>query len=237
MRLYPNYLISKAKDLRSQGFTYREICKEIGEKIPKSTLNGWVRNIITPDWYQDKIDNLSQTNIKRIHELAVITNKLRLENRLNSIRNRNISLITLVNKQVAILILSTLYWCEGNKYPTSRCLKFGNSDPKMISLFITLLRLCYQIDESKFRMTVQCRADQDQDLLTKYWQNITYIPSSQHYKPRIDPRSNGKPTKKLNYHGVCVVDYFDTDLQCELQYTGELLGTNTSIEIMKNQIK
>lgn len=237
MKRYSDVIIWAAKDLRSRGYTYREICSYLDEKIPKSTLNGWIRNIPTPPWYQEKISKLSQTNIKRIHELAIIKNKDLLEKRLGEIRSRNIPLINSINRPVAKLILSTLYWCEGNKYPSSKYLKFGNSDPKMISLFIVLLRLCYKVDKSKFRMTVQCRADQDQAILSKYWGEITHMPSSQHYNPRIDSRSVGKPTQKTNYRGVCVVDYFDSDLQCELQFTGELLGSTDSINLVKNQIK
>ncbi|MEI8232553.1 MAG: hypothetical protein WCG44_02300 [bacterium] len=237
MKQYSDVTICAAKDLRARGYTYREICSYLNEKIPKSTLNGWIRDIPTPPWYQEKISKLSQTNIKRIHELAAVKNKSILEQRLREIRSRNVSLINIVDRPVAKLILSTLYWCEGNKYPSSKYLKFGNSDPKMISLFITLLRLCYELDESKFRMTVQCRADQDQTMLSKYWKEITGIPSSQHYNPRIDSRSIGKPTQKLNYHGVCVIDFFDSDLQCELQFTGELLGSPDSINLVKNQIK
>ncbi|MFZ2200066.1 MAG: hypothetical protein WAV40_04735 [Microgenomates group bacterium] len=237
MKQYSDNVKSVAKDLRSQGYTYREICSYLNEKIPKSTLNGWIRHVPTPPWYQEKIDKLSQTNIKRIHELAALKNKEILISRLEEIRTRNISLINLIDLPVAKLILSTLYWCEGNKYPSSKYLKFGNSDQKMISLFITLLRLCYKLDESKFRMTVQCRADQDQTTLGKYWEEITKIPSSQHYSPRVDSRSIGKPTQKQNYRGVCVIDYFDSDLQCELQFTGELLGSIDSINLVKNQVK
>lgn len=90
----------------------------------------------------------------------------------------------------------------------------------MISLFITLLRSCYPLDESKFRLTVQCRADQDLDQLSTYWQKITGILLIQHYSPRVDKRSIGKITLKPKYKGVCVVEYFKTNIQCELQFLG-----------------
>lgn len=107
----------------------------------------------------------------------------------------------------------------------------------MIKLFIALLRRCYQIDEAKFRLTLQCRADQQQSRLLRFWGDTTQIPITQHYKPIIDKRSIGKPTQKPEYKGVCVIEYFDVNLQCELQFLGEYLGTNQAILQMKNQIR
>lgn len=233
MRLYPSYLISKAKDLRSQGFTYREICKEIGEKIPKSTLSSWFKSISPPVEYYERMKKLGFANIK----LAQEYNKAQLHSRLENLRIKNVSLIKSIDVSTGKIILAVLYWCEGNKYPASRGLKFGNSDPKMIKLFLTLLRYCYHIDEDKLRLTIQCRSDQDPAVLTLFWTDITQIPRSKHYHPRSDKRSIGKITLKSNYMGVCVIDYFDSNLQCELQFFGEQLGTDKYIEQMKNQIK
>jgi len=62
---------------------------------------------------------------------------------------------------VAKVALITLYLGEGSKNSARSSLTFGNSDPKVIDLFLTLVRKCYKIDETKFRCTIQCRADQD----------------------------------------------------------------------------
>ena len=233
MKQYSDVTICAAKDLRARGYTYREICSYLNEKIPKSTLSSWFKNITPPVEYYQRMETLRYSNIL----LAQQHNKKQLDLRLNNLKIKNIDLIKQINLPIGKIILSTLYWCEGNKYPASRDLRFGNSDPNMISLFITLLRTCYRIDESKLRLTVQCRSDQDQSKLSEYWQNITGIPPAQEYKPRVDARSNGKLTLKSNYRGVCVIDYFDTNLQCELQFTGELLGSRDSINLMKNQLK
>ena len=230
-------VIFAAKELRSQGYTYKEICSYLGEKIPKSTLNGWVRSIVPPPFYKEKIANLVHSNIKHVHKLALIKNKELLDKRLDAIRIKNSSLIQHVDRAVAILILSTLYWCEGAKYPSHNGIRFGSSDPEMIRLFITLLRCCYAIDENKFRLTIQCRADQNAKELTIFWQEITKIPPTKTYKAQIDKRSVGIPTQKLSYKGVCVIEYLDSNLQYELQFLGRSLGSIESISIMKNQIK
>lgn len=237
MKKYPNVLISMAQNLRSRGYTYQEICNSLREKIPKSTLNGWVRHITPLDSYLAKIRTLNQHHLSQIRPLAQAKNREMLDCRLNFIRNKNIDLIKKIDKSCAKIILATLYWCEGAKYPSRSNLQFGNSDPGMIKIFLLLLRSCYILDESKFRMSVQCRADQNQKELTKYWGEITEIDISQHYTTKVDKRSIGKPTLKTSYKGVCVIHYFDTDLQCELQFLGEHLGKDTTLKQMKIQLK
>ena len=175
---------------------------------------------------------LGHNNIRLAHK----HNKEQLRLRLDKLRLKNIDLIQHINLTVGKIILAVLYWCEGNKYPGSRGLRFGNSDPKMIKLFLALLRGCYPINDAKFRLTIQCRSDQNLTALTNFWEGITQIPIKNHYQPRIDKRSTGKITQKMGYKGVCVIDYFDTNLQCELQFFAEQLGSDQYIEQVKNQI-
>ncbi len=230
---YPDQIKEKARKLRREGRTYREIQKALKLIIPKGTLSYWVRNIkMSPDYYK-RIRLVINGNIWKAQKV----NKQNLEKRLSKLREKNLHLVKSIDKSIGKLLLSVLYWCEGAKYPTHRNIRFGSSDPKMISLFLFLLRSCYLIDESKFRLTIQCRADQKLIFLSHYWKNITRIPYSQHYQPRIDSRSIGKPTQKPFYKGVCVIEHLDCNLVCELQFLSEYLGSDSAIEQMKNQIK
>ncbi len=124
--------------------------------------------------------------------------------------------------EVAKLMLVMLYLGEGAKNKKGS-LMLGNSDPAIVRLFLQLLRKCYKIDESKFRCTVQCRADQDINFLEKFWSNVTQIPSRQFYKARIDPRTIGKPTKKSDYKGVCVIDLFSAHIFNEIKIIAGLI--------------
>lgn len=87
----------------------------------------------------------------------------------------------------------------------------------MLIACISLLYKCFFISNDKFRVTIQCRADQNISELEKFWQSITSINRSQFYKTRIDKRTINKKTRKSNYMGVCVIDYFDTKIQLELE--------------------
>jgi len=206
----------KAIKLRKQGKTYSEIQKSLRIVIPKSTLSNWCSKVKLPKEYQDKIREINLNSAQKGREVALIINRIKREKYLKSVADRNKHLAkALKNKDIAKIALAMLYLGEGSK--TQRgSMKFANSESFIISLFLSSLRYCYNIDENKFRCTLMCRADQNTKKLEKFWSQITKIPLSQFYKARIDPRTIGKPSKKLDYKGVCCIDYFSGDLYAEL---------------------
>jgi len=112
---------------------------------------------------------------------------------------------------------------EARKYNSSGSFSLGSSDPRIIIIFLVLLEVCFDYNQDKVRCTVQCRADQDTKELEGFWQDVTRIPRKLFYKTRIDPRTIGKPTKRLDYRGVLKVDYFDTKVQLELESLSSLV--------------
>lgn len=214
----------KSINLRKQGKTYLEIQKILKIRIPKSTLSDWCCDVPLPLEYQKKIQDYNKLNLNKARKIALAVTRVKREKYLQSIIDRNQYLATIFkNKDVAKIALVMLFLGEGGKNPKRASLLFGNSDPFIINLFLYLLRGCYEIDESKFRCTLQCRADQDIKKLEKFWSQITKIPLSQFYKARIDQRTINKPTKKLNYKGVCRLDYFSADIFLELLRIPEII--------------
>jgi len=210
-------LKKEATKLRKQGKTYAEIQDALKTSIPKSTLSNWCRDIKLPKEYQDRIQRIVVGNAQRGREIALIVNRIKRKKYLKSVTDRNKHLASaLENKDTAKIALAMLYLGEGGKRLKTGALMFGNSDPFIISLFLHLLRHCYDIDETKFRGTLQCRADQNTKKLEKFWSRISEIPLSRFYKPNIDSRTKGKPTKKLDYKGVCRINYFSADIFIEL---------------------
>ena len=210
-------LKEKATKLREKGKTYLEIQKILKVLIPKSTLSYWCHSIPLPLDYQRRIQDYNKFNLSKARKIALGVIKAKREKYLQSVAGRNKHLVTaLKNKDTAKIVLAVLYLGEGAKNYKRGSIMFGNSDPFIINLFLYLLRYCYDIDESKFRCTLLCRADQNIKKLEKFWSQITKIPSSRFYKARIDPRTIGKPSKKLDYKGVCKIDYFSADLFIEL---------------------
>jgi hypothetical protein len=99
----------------------------------------------------------------------------------------------------------------------------GNSNPDIIRLFLRLLRKCFPIDKKKFRCTVQHRADQDSKMLKLFWSEVTHIPLDQFYCYKPDERTISLTTKKVDYKGVCRIDYLSTAVYNEVQVIAGLL--------------
>ncbi|MDP3883222.1 MAG: hypothetical protein Q8Q48_04165 [Candidatus Staskawiczbacteria bacterium] len=221
-KFYP--LKQRVIELRKSGKTYGEIIKKIGQNIPKSTLSDWCSKIYLSSKQKRLIDKKVIENCRKGMEIARIANRVKREKYLHSINARNKHLIKIFqNKDINKIALSMLYLGEGSKGLGRGSLRFGNSDSFVIDLFLNLIRKCYIIDEKKFRCTILCRADQDITKLEKFWQKATKIPKTQFYKTRIDARTIGKPTKKSDYKGVCVIDYFSADIFLDLMQIPKII--------------
>lgn len=218
-----NALKSRAIYLRKKGKTYKDIRKELDKNIAKSTISYWCKNIILSDKQKNKIERIMKENTARGRLKALEINKINRKKYLESVENRVKHLGKLIeNKDIAKIAIAMIYLGEGSK--TRRgSLMLGNSDPDIIRLFLHLLRFCYDINESKFRCTLQARADQHIKKLEKFWSITTNIPLAQFYKARIDPRTIGKISKKNDYKGVCRIDYFSADIYTELMKIAEII--------------
>jgi len=216
-------LKSKIIQLRKTGKTYGEIIKLVNKNIPKSTLSDWCSEIYLSSEQRKTIDEKIKNNCEKGRAVAWAVNKERRKKYLESIieRNKHLSGV-LRNKDVAKVALAVLYLGEGSKRKNATVM-LGNSDPNIINLFLKLLRFCYKVDEKKFRCTLQCRADQNIILLNNFWSKVTEIPLSQFYKARMDPRTIGKPSKNLDYKGVCRIDYFSADTFTDLMEIGKIV--------------
>lgn len=156
---------------------------------------------------------MSRANLEKAREKAVIANRVKRQAYLDSVSASNQYLVNVIkNKDTAKVALAMLYLGEGGKSWQKASLYFGNSNPDVIKLYLKLLRYCYTIDKSKFRCTVQCRADQDIDSLQRFWIHITGVPNRQFYQAQIDKRTIGKSTMKPDYKGVCRIDYLSAHL-------------------------
>jgi len=211
----------KALNLRKKGFSLSEISNLIN--IPKNTIYGWVKNIKLTKSQRIRLKKKEIECGRRGLAKALQINRDNMAKWKESVRHRTERFKTILDKKsdIAKLLCGVLYLCEGAKYPSSKQLILGSSSPKMIKIFLNLLRGNFNIDEKKLRCRIMHRCDQNGKALSKYWANLTKISLSQFYKSYKDKRSKGKITKKKDYKGVCAVQYNSTDLQYELQLIGE----------------
>lgn len=225
MKRYSSEIIQKARNLRVTGKTYGEIRQSLKLPIPKSTLSEWCKNVKLPVNYAKRIADLNLNNLNKGRFIAQEINKIKREEFFKKIEQKNLPIaIAIKNLEAAKIALAMLCLGEARKYtPKGGTFSLGSSDPRIIVIFLELLKICFNFNLEKVRCTVQCRADQNTDALEKFWISVTDIPKRLFYNTRIDPRTIGKPTKKKSYKGVLKVDYFDTKVHLELESLAQLI--------------
>lgn len=221
---YSSFIIEEARKFRTQGKTYGEIKNLLQVNIPKSTLSEWCKNVDLPFSYSERINKLNLNNLNKARLIALEINKIKREEFIKELDRLNLPISKDVeNLSTAKIALAMLCLGEASKYNTKTAFSLGSSDPRIIIIFLELLRKCFNFDIEKIRCTVQCRADQDIKSLEEFWTNTTKIPKRLFYKARVDPRTIGKPTRKTDYKGVLKVNYFDTKVQLELESLARLV--------------
>ena len=123
--------------LRKQGKTYSEILAII--PVAKSTLGIWLKEAKL-----SKAEMQKFTEAKRLASFrgGLAKKKLRIEKQ-NRIFSEARSEIKNISRDELFLMGTVLYWAEGSKereYSPGSPLRFANSDPYMIKLFLTWLR-------------------------------------------------------------------------------------------------
>lgn len=224
MPRYPELIIKEVRRLRSMGMTYAEIRKLVNLPIPKSSLSHICRYVELPQDYVEVIQKLNKHNLNKARLISAASRQLKRQRFHEDLKRINLPIAEKIkDRNTAKIALSMLCLGEASKSKSKTSFYLGSSDYRIIKLFLNLLKFCYEFKPEKVRCTVQCRADQDTDSLERYWQKVTAIPKENFYKSRIDPRTIGKPTVKAEYMGVLKVDYFDREIQLDLESLADLV--------------
>ncbi len=208
-KYYPEEMREEARRLRREGWTLGEISKKLGP--PKNTLTLWVRDITLTPEQKERI---------RLHELEVLTKNQHLgaesnrQGRLNRIRlerdKAEAFLDTLDDlHRVNHIAAAMLYLGEGAK--GEGAFSLSNSNPQVLRYWMYLLRSGFTIDESKFSLQIMTRHDQDVAEIAQFWSEVTGV--AKVIQGHVDVRTEGKPTKRLEYKGVCKVQYYDISIR------------------------
>ena len=215
---------NKAIILRKRGKTYSEIGTLI-PKVSKSTLSYWLSGIELSPKQKEKLSQKVNKKLIKARERSMLVQKIKRRAYFSDIESKNTHFVKFMDKdfRAAKLVLSALHLGEGGKNRQGN-MQLGNSDPGIVRLFLKLMRTCYDIDESKFRCTILCRADQDIKKLENFWLLTTGVNKKQFYKTRIDVRTIGKPSRKLDYKGVCVINYFSASVYYDLLTLGKMMS-------------
>jgi hypothetical protein len=210
----------KAVGLRKQGESIVFIGETLG--IPKSTLSGWLKNVILNKKQKIKLRNNSKIALNNARKKAVIWNNTQKRHRMEFAEQQAIEIINkidLSSKEIFELAIAMLYLGEGFKKNTPAGI--GNSDPLILKFFLIGIKKLFNIDPTKIRYDLHLRADQNIAEIKKYWSSELNTPIEKFTQVSIDQRTVGKPTYQ-NYKGVCVINCGNVAIQRRLVYLSRI---------------
>jgi hypothetical protein len=190
----------KAIKLRKQGFSYSEILKEV--PVAKSTLSLWLRSVGLAKKQKQRLAEKKLAAMKRGWEAC---QKKRLDI-TRAIKNKAKKEIGILSNRDLWLIGIALYWAEGAKERIkSSNLQFGNSDPRMIKLYLKWLRKTYKIPKKDifFEIYLHKTATKREREVKRYWMDVTGSPITQFQKIRWKKHNLSPKRKNIgkDYYG------------------------------------
>lgn len=195
-------LRDRARELRAQGMTYDRIQLELG--CSKSSISLWVRDLPKPD--RTRTPEEASAIARRGWEATL---QRRDDERQLTKQDAAAVIGTMTDRELFLFGVG-LYWAEGTKdkpHARRERVTFVNSDPNMITVFLSWLRLVgAEAKHLKFRVMIHESADVRG--AEQYWADLV----------RTDPAFFGKTTLKRHnpktvrknvgeaYRGCLVID-------------------------------
>lgn len=219
MTRWPADIIESARKMRSAGATYGEIGKQLG--VAKSTLNTWLKDLpnLSHEYFTDR--NSWMEKIRKLSNKAIKRKRSEQIKRIEeNVRQEVATWSFLTSRETQKALLGVLYWAEGQKLPLRGApVKFTNTDPKLALLFLTMLRRCFQIDESRLRVRLYLHWYHKIKKVRRFWSDLLGVDESQFAKIYIKQRSKTKRFRK-NFVGICFIVYPSVDLRWQIVHTG-----------------
>jgi hypothetical protein len=185
-------LYEQARNLRRDGFSYREISKKC--LTSKSNISLWCRDIKLSIGQYNKLI----ANNKKVLELG--------SRRLHEIREAEIASVKKLAKQemsgkkmddfTFFVAGAMLYWAEGSK---TTGLAITNSDERVILFMIKWFEKILQIDIARIKAHLHIHKHDNDLTIKKYWSKLTGIPLQNFGKSFIKPPGTGHRKNILPY--------------------------------------
>lgn len=191
-----------AINLRRQGFSYREILARV--PVAKSTLSLWLQQVKLA---KKQHQRLTQKRIDAALRGARARHQTRISE-VKALERNGLAEINRISGRELWLIGTVLYWAEGSKqydHSPSTGVMFGNSDPRMINVFLKWLEQM-NVPSSAIYFELYVHETRKSDALSfkRWWVRELNISSRQLnriYFKKGNPKTNRKNIADL-YHGL-----------------------------------
>lgn len=191
MKFYPRSIVEKARKLKKKGLSAKKIGKQLG--TGDTTILRWCIDIPSNNpthlFYQRWRVKIKKKGISSVNNFSL-------------------------TPEMAKILASTLYWCEGARYPSSNFVGFSNSDALLVKTFLEVFRKGFEPKENKIRAHLQLHTTHDKEKMTTFWSKLLKIPKTHFYKPTITLPTGRM--KRYNYKGTCTIRYHDLSILLEM---------------------
>ncbi|MFB7616393.1 hypothetical protein [Kitasatospora sp. NPDC056181] len=193
-----------ARRLRAAGRTYDEIQAELG--VSKSSISLWVRDLPRPRPSRERTRRAAETRwgpVRRQREEERLRTKAAARAEVGPMSDRELFLVGVA-----------LYWAEGAKdkeYARRERVRFINSDPQVIQVYLAWLRLL-DIPPERWRLRVAIHETADLQAAERHWADIAGVPVELFQRATLK-RHNPKTTRMnrgVGYHGCLSVNVLDS---------------------------
>lgn len=169
-----------------------DIAAELG--VAKSSVSKWVRDV-------DFVPNPRRHNFNKYnpHPLQVAK-----QAEIERCRTEGVKFVGQMSDREFLLVGAALYAGEGFK--TGNGLGMANTDPAILLTFVSWMRRCFEVDESRLRVRVYLHEHLDLEQAEAFWSELLHIPRCQFRKPY---RAVADPTRRhaKHIHGCPAVVY------------------------------
>ncbi|PIQ68028.1 MAG: hypothetical protein COV91_06270 [Candidatus Taylorbacteria bacterium CG11_big_fil_rev_8_21_14_0_20_46_11] len=231
------HIREKALELRTVGYSYNEISKNIG--VAKSTLYSWLHDVVLS---QRALERLKSRVAQGTLNGLVKRNKMQTvlaRERARTIKEKASSEIPKITYSELLLIGAALYWAEGYKRlkmvrgreVTGHVVSLTNSDPSMVMAFILFLKQVLTIPSEKIFISMRLFTHSDEEKSVLYWMKATGLKRTQFTKPTypVSRSSQGKrPFNRLPYGTVQVIV---SDTQVFYRIIGFIEGVKDQLRV------
>ncbi|HSW96660.1 MAG TPA: helix-turn-helix domain-containing protein [Candidatus Saccharimonadales bacterium] len=218
----------KAIELRSQGWTYGAIKKELG--LSKSTLSGWLTKYpLNQEQLQLLQVNKSKSREAAIEKTSNIKRKKR-ELRLKAIYEAEKKEWIKLSRRELILSGLFLYWGEGGK-AIWNSVTLNNTDPQLVKFTLIWLTEGFGIPKEKIKVYVHLYSDMNPKESIDFWSRELNLPLTQFMKPYIKTSRREDITHKGFGYGTCGLVVNNTRLKEKIMMGIKVIADHYSNKI------
>lgn len=196
--------IERIVKLRKNGHSLPEIRNITGHG--KATIYKYIRDVKILQKFKKRWNSLKKSSVLRMLE-GQMKARVEMESQISKISTRD-----------KIIIISCLYWAEGNK----KDFILSNTDPVLIKCFVKYLS-AIGVKKDDLRITIRVYEDINIKEACKFWANVVGISINEIRNVNI---LQGKKKGKLRY-GMCRVRVIKGSYYLKLiEAVKEIIGKN-----------